>query len=130
MGLDCHDVSQIIHWGPASNVETFMQECGQAGRSGNASNALLFFRRRDLSSPDICRDMNDYCKSDGMCRRNFLAAYFGMDFSVISPRCCACCDRCARNCACSKCYVRHFLLNYIIKINYDINIVKYCNPVY
>ena len=130
MGLVCRDVIHIIHWGPASNVETYMQECGQAGRSGNASSALLYVRCRDLSSPDICRDMNDYCKSDGMCRRHFLAAYFGMDFSVISPRCCACCDRCARNCACSKCCVRHFLLNYIIKINYNINIVKYFNPVY
>ena len=85
-----------------------MQECGRAGRSGNASSALLFVRCRDLSSPDICKDMKDYCKSDGMCRRHFLAAYFEMDFSVISPRCCACCDRCARNCACSNCFCSTF----------------------
>ena len=105
MGLDCHDVSQIIHWGPVSNLEAYMQECGRAGRSGNASGALLFVRHRDLRSPDICKDMKDYCKSDGMCRRHFLAAYFEMDFSVISPRCC---DTCARNCACSNCLCSKF----------------------
>ena len=62
MGLDCHDVSQIIHWGPASNLEAYMQECGRAGRSGNASSALLYVRHRDLSSPNISKDMKDYCK--------------------------------------------------------------------
>ena len=30
MGLDCADVSQVIHWGPASDLESYMQECGSA----------------------------------------------------------------------------------------------------
>ena len=105
-----NDVSQIIHWGPASNLEAYMQECGRAGRSGNASSALLFVRHRDVRSPDICKDMKDYCKRDRMCRRHFLAAYFEMDYSVISPRCC---DICAGNCAAVTVCVQHFLLNYI-----------------
>ena len=29
MGLDCADVSQVIHWGPAFDLESYMQECGQ-----------------------------------------------------------------------------------------------------
>ena len=48
MGLDCHDVKKIIHWGPASNLEAYMQECGQAGRSGNASSAHLFVRHIEI----------------------------------------------------------------------------------
>ena len=101
-------VKSCIHWGLASTLEAYMQECGRAGRSGKASSALLFVRHRDLSSPDICRDMKDYCKCDGMRRRHFLAAYFEIDFSVISPRSCACCDICARNCACSNCLCSTF----------------------
>ena len=73
--------------------------------SGNASSALLFVRHRDLRSPDIRNDMKDYCKRDRMCRRHFLAAYFEMDFSVISPKCC---DICAGNCACSNCLCSTF----------------------
>ena len=41
MGLDCVDVTQIIHWGPASDVESYMQECGRAGRNDQQSSAVL-----------------------------------------------------------------------------------------
>ena len=41
MGLDCHDVSHIIHWGPAYNLEAYIQEGGRAERRGNASSALF-----------------------------------------------------------------------------------------
>ena len=41
MGLACVDVTQIIHWGPASDVERYMQECGRAGRNGQQSSAVL-----------------------------------------------------------------------------------------
>ena len=51
MGLDCQDVVQVIHWGPASNLEAYMQECGRAGRNGNASSALLYVRPADLHTP-------------------------------------------------------------------------------
>ncbi|KAL5509555.1 hypothetical protein EMCRGX_G004946 [Ephydatia muelleri] len=53
MGLDCRDVIQVIHWGPPSNLEAYMQECGRAGRSGSASSAVLYVRPADLSSPTI-----------------------------------------------------------------------------
>ena len=41
MGLACVDVTQIIHWGPASDVEIYMQEFGRAGRNGQQSSAVL-----------------------------------------------------------------------------------------
>ena len=34
MGVDCKHVSRVIHFGPAKNAETYMQETGRAGRDG------------------------------------------------------------------------------------------------
>ena len=48
MGLDCVDVTQIIHWGPALDVESYMQECGRAGRNGQQSSAVLYMKSSDL----------------------------------------------------------------------------------
>ena len=45
MGIDCADVCQVIHWGPSSDIESYVQECGRAGRNGHAANALLFWSR-------------------------------------------------------------------------------------
>ena len=28
MGLDCPNIRQIIHWGPSSDVESYLQETG------------------------------------------------------------------------------------------------------
>ena len=37
MGVDCKKVSRTIHFGPAKNVESYMQESGRAGRDGSPS---------------------------------------------------------------------------------------------
>lgn len=34
MGVDCINVRQIVHWGVASDVESYVQESGRAGRDG------------------------------------------------------------------------------------------------
>ena len=108
MGLDCRDVIQVIHWGPSSNLEAYMQECGRAGRSGNASSAMLYVRPADLRSPTISNDMKLFCKNDRTCRRLLLAAYFDMEFTSLSPRTCVCCGICALHCACSTCMCMTF----------------------
>ena len=42
MGLDCPDVRQIIHWGAAKDVQSFVQETGRGGRDGQLVCSLLF----------------------------------------------------------------------------------------
>ncbi len=42
MGLDCPNVRRIIHWGPSTDVEQYVQETGRAGRDGLPVVAILY----------------------------------------------------------------------------------------
>ena len=42
MGLDCPNVRRVIHWGPSSDVEQYLQETGRAGRDGLPAQAILY----------------------------------------------------------------------------------------
>ena len=48
MGLDCPDVRRIVHWGPPSDVEAYIQETGRAGRDGLPCDAVLHYTGTDL----------------------------------------------------------------------------------
>ena len=99
MGIDCMDVKQVIHWGPSSDIESYIQECGRAGREGHPSSALLYVKKSDLKS--ISKDMKQYCMQQEYCRRKLLCSYF--DSSTAAIEGCACCDVCARMCMCTDC---------------------------
>ena len=43
MGVDCKQVHRTVHFGPAKNVEAYMQESGRAGRDGKQSTAVPEF---------------------------------------------------------------------------------------
>ena len=103
MGLDCVNVSQIIHWGPASDVDSYMQECGRAGRNGEPVTALLYWKKKDFKSNTISKKMKVYCSNQGTCRRTILASYF--DCTKLNVNGCNCCDVCAINCTCNSCNV-------------------------
>ena len=34
MGLDCPNVRRVMHWGPSSDIEQYVQETGRGGRDG------------------------------------------------------------------------------------------------
>ena len=74
MGIDCADVCQIIHWGAPSDIESYVQVCGRAGRNGNPANALLFWKIRDFRTHNTT-DMQIYCTRKDVCRRAQLMAY-------------------------------------------------------
>lgn len=41
MGADCHSVHEVLHLGPPSDLESYVQETGRAGRDGLPSLAVL-----------------------------------------------------------------------------------------
>ena len=43
MVVDMKGVSRVIHFGPSKNIESYVQECGRAGREGQQSTCLLLY---------------------------------------------------------------------------------------
>jgi superfamily II DNA helicase RecQ len=49
MGIDKKDIRMVINWGAPSNIETYYQEIGRAGRDNFPSSCVLFWAESDLS---------------------------------------------------------------------------------
>ena len=102
MGIYCPDIRHIIHWGPPSDCESYIQETGRAGRDGLPAYVTLYYSSRDLSHMHIDSNMKDYCKNTSTCRRQIL--FESYDYNAINkPVDCKCCDLCAMICECIDC---------------------------
>lgn len=73
MEIDCPDIQNIIHYGPPSSVEQYVQETGRAGRNGNSSTALLLFRK---PNKHLQQTMLKYCTNTTECRHEALFKHF------------------------------------------------------
>ena len=49
MGIDKPDVRQVIHYNLPSDIESYFQEAGRAGRDGKESMASLLFNNNDIN---------------------------------------------------------------------------------
>ena len=58
MGVDKPDVRFVYHHDPADSLDSYYQEIGRAGRDGERSEAILFFRPEDIGA-------QSYKTSDG-----------------------------------------------------------------
>ncbi|RDB07085.1 DNA helicase RecQ [Runella aurantiaca] len=107
MGIDKSNVRWIMHYNMPSNVESFYQEIGRAGRDGLKSDTMLFYsfadwmmRRDMIASSELPQHLKDiqFAKLDRMkqyaeadhCRRRILLSYF----NEAVDRDCGNCDVC------------------------------------
>ena len=103
MGVDIHDIRNIIHFGSCEDIEMYVQAVGRAGRDGNNSTALLLTRKG--TKQHIGVPMKTYCENNSNCRREVLFKDFDehRDTTKSNLRLCMCCDVCAAKCVCGKC---------------------------
>jgi superfamily II DNA helicase RecQ len=93
MGVNAPHVNHVIHIGPPSNLESYLQEIGRAGRCGQPAVATLYFNNSDVAAhkTNIDGSMKMYCQSSNVCLRKMLLEYFGFS-NVKQKRCCCICD--------------------------------------
>lgn len=103
MGLDCPNVRRVIHWGPSSDIESYIQETGRAGRDGLPATATLYFTKTDLGhKKDVA--IQEYCRNVTQYRREMLLKDFDAAEDVCSSvSMCQCCDVCENQCVCVTC---------------------------
>ena len=61
MCVDCKKVNRTLHFGPAKNIEAFMQESGRAGRDGTQSTAYMLHQSFQLAHVE--KEMKTYINS-------------------------------------------------------------------
>ena len=99
MGLDVKGVDNIIHYGPANDLDDYLQETGRAGRDHqHQCHAILIKYKRCLGSKNISSDMKEYVKTR-QCRRKTLLSPF-TNTAEPSQLLHKCCDICSRICKC------------------------------
>ena len=97
MGINFKCVHRVIHFGPLVDVESYVQECGRAGRDGQKSICVLL--HNSLLSSHCSDDMKVYLSSEKCRRMEILKLLPGKHTATVKG--CECCEICATTFACA-----------------------------
>ena len=100
MGIDCRNVTQVIHMLPPPDIESYVQETGRVGRNGQLSTAILLHTNK---LKHLNQTMQCYVRNETSCRRDVLFQYFDDYIHPVDLTGCLCCDVCAITCTCINC---------------------------
>jgi len=104
MGINIRDVQLVVHYGPASDMDSYLQETGRAGRHPDVScHAVIILYKHSTGSTNIKPEMKEYVKTKD-CRREFLLGPYMDGSPILKPEPLhKCCDCCALLCDCGNC---------------------------
>jgi ATP-dependent DNA helicase RecQ len=110
MGIDKPDIRKVINYGSPSNLETYYQEIGRAGRDGMPSKVIMFYKDADYSTNKFLISKGDngdrrvkllnifqkYITNTKVCRQNLIEHYFETGNLSLkkSTQKCGKCDNC------------------------------------
>uniref|UniRef100_A0A7M5VDP9 DNA 3'-5' helicase n=2 Tax=Clytia hemisphaerica TaxID=252671 RepID=A0A7M5VDP9_9CNID len=109
MGIDCKNLHRIIHFGVPSDLDSYFQESGRAGRDGAQCSALLLLYPRCITRY-VKKDIRDYVTNTQRCRREIFLEVYDSKPSTIQPKH-TCCDFCHQKCECGNCESPDFLVD-------------------
>ena len=108
MGIDKADIRKVIHYGCSSDIESYLQETGRAGRDGNLGQCIIFYSESDfrINRYHISQLLDPIVQSyrskmqtiienylnSPLCRRKYLLSYFNESLPTESSN--PCCDNC------------------------------------
>ena len=84
LGLDSPNVRSVIHWGPSSDMESYVQESGHVGRDGLPAIAVLYYEKSDLIKvKGVLEGMENYCENVEECRKHLLFRDFDQGVDAV-----------------------------------------------
>ena len=98
MGIDFPNVTYVIHFGPARDLVSHLQEAGRAGRDGvsQAHNVIVYLGKHKA----LCtKEMLQVLKSKECVRKELLSS-FEDDANIVPKH--NCCNRCHLECKCGS----------------------------